>query len=619
MNARPKPRLDGESCAIRERFIARCAARCAFSLDARIRATAMSCSHVARPRTLSHRRARQAPVPPMDFFIRLLALQPVDHGRRPVFLAEPGARQPGACAAWAGGADRAATHFGAAWPQFRDLPAQKNDTAETRMLTERCVSAAHRCLPPPRALHRDNAAPFDVQDGQLVPAGHRQFRSTAVLTPRCGWPTISPVNSERRNRFMIWGATSDAFVRSALTVAFPSLAGLAEFVSSTAPAPPIFEMMAPAGWWRLRPLWVTAYHVAHAVNVKRKFYLIQDFEPMFYPAGTLYALTERVPTSSACLGLQPLKTCCASTKRTTAATAWRSRPLSTRRSSMQRTVHSGHPMRRLPSLSTRGPGHWRIVEMASLALGGGQASAGPPGTHCHRGSWATERGATPTSGLGWLDYRATGRSSTDTATSGLARRSRSIRPTCPLELMSCGVPVVAFDNPWGTGSCGMARLPACQADGRQLADRSNGCASTPSWRHQLQSRPLVDIADRHNDWNAAFSGIYGYLCDPEGRHLSARIVVVTEEPLAARMPGRHPRDRACASARDVVRGDAATLTACTRDANRGSGPACRSTSPRWRALVGSARRGPDPGATCGPAAVAGDTLRSLSTRTTRSI
>ena len=39
-------------------------------------------------------------------------------------------------------------------------------------------------------------------------------------------------------------------------------------------------------------LWVTAFAVAHAPNVKRKFYLIQDFEPMFYPASTLYALAE---------------------------------------------------------------------------------------------------------------------------------------------------------------------------------------------------------------------------------------------------------------------------------------------------------------------------------------
>ena len=39
-------------------------------------------------------------------------------------------------------------------------------------------------------------------------------------------------------------------------------------------------------------LWITAYTVAHFRRTKRKFYLIQDFEPMFYPAGTPYALAE---------------------------------------------------------------------------------------------------------------------------------------------------------------------------------------------------------------------------------------------------------------------------------------------------------------------------------------
>jgi hypothetical protein len=39
-------------------------------------------------------------------------------------------------------------------------------------------------------------------------------------------------------------------------------------------------------------LWATAYSVAQYEGAARKFYMIQDFEPMFYPAGTLYALAE---------------------------------------------------------------------------------------------------------------------------------------------------------------------------------------------------------------------------------------------------------------------------------------------------------------------------------------
>ena len=39
-------------------------------------------------------------------------------------------------------------------------------------------------------------------------------------------------------------------------------------------------------------MWTTAYYAAPTPGQTRRFYLIQDFEPMFYPAGTLYALAE---------------------------------------------------------------------------------------------------------------------------------------------------------------------------------------------------------------------------------------------------------------------------------------------------------------------------------------
>ncbi len=38
--------------------------------------------------------------------------------------------------------------------------------------------------------------------------------------------------------------------------------------------------------------WTTAYFALRFQAVRRKFYMIQDFEPLFYPAGTSYALAE---------------------------------------------------------------------------------------------------------------------------------------------------------------------------------------------------------------------------------------------------------------------------------------------------------------------------------------
>ena len=37
-------------------------------------------------------------------------------------------------------------------------------------------------------------------------------------------------------------------------------------------------------------LWTGAFHVLKLRNVKAKFYLVQDFEPLFYPAGTIYGM-----------------------------------------------------------------------------------------------------------------------------------------------------------------------------------------------------------------------------------------------------------------------------------------------------------------------------------------
>ncbi|HLB72111.1 MAG: glycosyltransferase family 4 protein [Candidatus Methanoperedens sp.] len=39
-------------------------------------------------------------------------------------------------------------------------------------------------------------------------------------------------------------------------------------------------------------LWTTAYHSLKFNKTKRKFYFIQDFEPLFYPAGSIYGQTD---------------------------------------------------------------------------------------------------------------------------------------------------------------------------------------------------------------------------------------------------------------------------------------------------------------------------------------
>jgi glycosyltransferase involved in cell wall biosynthesis len=84
--------------------------------------------------------------------------------------------------------------------------------------------------------------------------------------------------------------------------------------------------------------------------------------------------------------------------------------------------------------------------------------------------------------------------------------------------MACGVPVVAFDNPWGHWILEHEEnslLAKRTAD--DLADQLERLCRDQVLRERLSTRGLQDIAARHEDWDKALSGIYGYLCDPEGR------------------------------------------------------------------------------------------------------
>ena len=86
----------------------------------------------------------------------------------------------------------------------------------------------------------------------------------------------------------------------------------------------------------------------------------------------------------------------------------------------------------------------------------------------------------------------------------------------PLELMACGVPVVAFDNPWGhwiLRDGENALLARRTVTG--LVDALDRLVTDGDLRARLRAQGLADIAAHHGSWDAAFRSIYDYLCDPE--------------------------------------------------------------------------------------------------------
>lgn len=91
-----------------------------------------------------------------------------------------------------------------------------------------------------------------------------------------------------RQRFLICGAADRAGTQAMLGKAFPGLADAEVIVLDSVQA---IETIPPADY-SVATLWTTAYVVLGVRNTALKFYMIQDFEPAFYPAGSTYAQAE---------------------------------------------------------------------------------------------------------------------------------------------------------------------------------------------------------------------------------------------------------------------------------------------------------------------------------------
>src|SRR4029453_16167796 len=104
-------------------------------------------------------------------------------------------------------------------------------------------------------------------------------------------------------------------VRSAITAAYPRLGDSdIAFYSGDEDIDRV-----PAAAVAVAPVGGTAFAVAKPGGTPRKFYLVQDYEPMFYPAGTQFALAEE----SYRLGLSGLRNTHHPTKGYRAATGRR--------------------------------------------------------------------------------------------------------------------------------------------------------------------------------------------------------------------------------------------------------------------------------------------------------
>jgi GT2 family glycosyltransferase/glycosyltransferase involved in cell wall biosynthesis/predicted SAM-dependent methyltransferase len=388
---------------------------------------------------------------------------------------------------------------------------QSSDAEESITLANmyRVTDADARAV---RGVHAANAAAFDV-------------KSVNWFLPDIDSPFYGGINTALRladhlarthgvqNRFVFWAQENEQFFRSAIDAAFPALGG-SELAFHDATRSAVNRV--PPADAAIATLWATAYSVAQFEGARRKFYLIQDFEPMFYPAGTLYALAEE----SYRLGLYGL--CNTEHMRALYADRYGGQAMSFQPAIDPSVFHANGRIyeRTLDQVATvfvyARPGHWRNCwELASLALEELKDRLGDRVRIITAGSWARPDDlGSGIEHLGLLDYRATG-NLYRTVDVGVALTVSEHPSYLPLELMACGVPVVAFDNPAGHWllrdgrNCLLARQTV-----DALSAAIERVVVDPELGRALMREGIQDIAEGYSSWEKSFSGIYPYLCDP---------------------------------------------------------------------------------------------------------
>ncbi|BAB76187.1 glycosyltransferase [Anabaena sp. FACHB-709] len=91
-----------------------------------------------------------------------------------------------------------------------------------------------------------------------------------------------------KQRFLICGDSNAEVMLTKITNAFPNLNTAEVIILNSMEA---IQNIPPSDF-SIATLWTTAYVLLKVNNTGLKFYFIQDFEPLFYPAGSTYAQAE---------------------------------------------------------------------------------------------------------------------------------------------------------------------------------------------------------------------------------------------------------------------------------------------------------------------------------------
>ena len=91
-----------------------------------------------------------------------------------------------------------------------------------------------------------------------------------------------------KHRMLVCGNSQPDEIRANIARAFPELGNAEVMILNN----PHSSHNIPPADYSIATLWFTAYMLLGVKNTGYKFYMIQDFEPAFYPAGSTYAQAE---------------------------------------------------------------------------------------------------------------------------------------------------------------------------------------------------------------------------------------------------------------------------------------------------------------------------------------
>jgi len=365
-----------------------------------------------------------------------------------------------------------------------------------------------------RLLHAVNQAPFEIRSiNWFIPDFESPFYGGihTILRFADQFKQTFGVSS----RFVVMGSGPEQYIRSGIAAAYPSLGDSDIFLASLDEEDLQDIPYADA---TVATLWITAYAVSKVQNTKRKFYMIQDFEPIFYPAGTLSALSDATYR----FGLYGI--CNTHTLQSIYETEYGGKAYG-----FDPAVDTGlfrppeGPRRKDDTMTVflyGRPGHWRnCYELAVATIRRLKQRMKKSVRVVSAGSWVPSgdsESAYLVDNLGLLDYRETAKLY-QTCDVGLTFSMSKHPSYLPLELMASGALVVTNVNPYGSWllkdgeNCLLAEPTAeslCAALEKALTD--------DELRASLTANAVADIQQNRSDWTSKIEGAYRFMCNPEG-------------------------------------------------------------------------------------------------------